>query len=342
MPWNFRAIPDTERIEGMEKQAAQEFFSKHIGVSTVSNDAFSIKACRMPFREPKPREVPPFVQKAILEYEYATLRYSQDLLEYEQFRQAQSRQDEKQESTLIPKPIPPTKPLFVIQHELRNVREYPDSVDAPHPAFRVTFILSKKQISKLAIHRNFVRKKLAAAAEMVFRGHARQGYEFMVFAKKPSMTTPQGKLVELMKEALTNPFLYGERLSQRSDSGKNSNGSNSNSNSNNSTTMQDINDNIQESLTATAATAASAAAAASNPHVVTVRWKNNRPSAHRLWWKRAIPNPLGRVQQTDEYLDRFCPKVELTRSSSKTSISTSEQKNIKTAKKADSKANETR
>ncbi|KAG0002933.1 hypothetical protein BGZ79_002041 [Entomortierella chlamydospora] len=274
MPWNFRVVPDTERIEGLEKQAVKELFDKHVGTSTVTNDAFSIKASRMPFREPPPRDVPPFVQKAMLEYEYATQRYNLELVEYEQWRQGQGDAKENLESTTlssassspIPKPIPPTKPLFVTQYELRNIREHPSSVDAPHPPFRVTFILSKKQISKLASHRNFLRKKLSAAVEMVFREHARKGYEFLVFAKKSAMTTPQEKLIQLMKEAVTNPWLYGERPSRQRDDKRFSNTS--------------------------------------------VRWKNNRPPVHKFWWKHAMPNPLVRVQQTDEYLDQYCPKVE--------------------------------
>ncbi|KAF9400742.1 hypothetical protein BGX21_003592 [Mortierella sp. AD011] len=295
MPWNFRVVPDTERIEGLEKQAVKELFEKHSGTSTVTNDAFTIKASRMPFREPPPRNVPPFVQKAMLEYEYATQRYNLELVEYEQWRQGQGDAKENPESTAlsstsIPKPIPPTKPLFVTQYELRNIREHPSSVDAPHPPFRVTFILSKKQISKLAFHRNFLRKKLSAAVETVFREHARKGYEFLVFAKKPAMTTPQEKLIQLMKEAVTSPWLYGERPSRQRDDKRFNNTSGTNNRSTDDIKKRD--DNNQEDTSITA-------------NQVIVRWKNNRPPVHKFWWKHAMPNPLVRVQQTDEYLDQI-------------------------------------
>ncbi|KAF9360304.1 hypothetical protein BGX26_009883 [Mortierella sp. AD094] len=311
MPWNFSVVPDTERIEGMEKLAVKELFDKHAGTSSVNNDAFNIKACRMPFREPPPRDVPPFVHKAMLEYEYATQRYNLELLEYEQWRQGQRDPKENLESTtlsstspLIPKPIPPTKPLFVTQYELRNIREHPSSVDAPHPPFRATFILSKKHVSKFATDRNLVRKKLSAAVEMVFRKHARQGYEYLVFAKKLAMTTPQEKLIQLMKEAVTNPWLYGERPSrQKGDKKFSSDSSGSNSGTVDSKKKEgndnSNNDNQEDTAMAT------------NQNEVKVRWKNNRPPVHKYWWKHAMPNPLVRVQQTDEYLDQHCPKVEV-------------------------------
>ncbi|KAF8979129.1 hypothetical protein BGZ46_005774 [Entomortierella lignicola] len=295
MPWNFRTVPDTERIEGIEKQALQVLFVKQFGASSVSNDFFNIKACRMPFREPQPKNVPPFVQKALVEYEHATLKYEQDLVEYEQWRQGSKQENEQQlESTtsatpkamspIISKPIPPSKPLFVIQHELRNTRQYPDSVDAPHPPFRVTFILSKKQISKLSTHRNHLRKKLAAAAEMVFRDHARPGYEYMIFAKIAAMTTPQVKLIQVMRDSLTNPILYGERSYRKSDPA-----------------TADTN---------TTASSTKNEDGGSNNQVISgiVRWKNNCPPIRRQWWRHALPNPLGRVQQTDAYLDKYCPK----------------------------------
>ncbi|KAF9436435.1 hypothetical protein BGZ76_003997 [Entomortierella beljakovae] len=285
MPSNFRSVPDTERIEGIEKQAAQQFFIKKLGTSTVTNDCFSIKAARMPFREPPAREIPPFVQKAIIEHEYATAKYNEDLLEYEQWRIGNSSKEETVDpsnppmtKSLIRKPEPPMKPPFLVQHELRSVRQYPSSIDSSHPSFRVTFIIAKKTISKLAVHRNLCRKKLSAAVETVFRKHARRGNEFMIFAKKPCVTTPQWKLNELMKEALSNSRLYGDRSSRIADT-------ESNSSENGDTVTSDRG-------------------------LPKIRWKNNRPPAHREWWRHALPNPLGRIQQTNSFLDQYCPKDE--------------------------------
>ncbi|KAF9952900.1 hypothetical protein BGZ65_004995 [Modicella reniformis] len=188
------------------------------------------------------------------------------------------------------------------RHQLRNTRHYPPTVHAPHPPFRVTFIISKKTISKLSTDRNLVKKKLAAAVEMTFRDHAKQGYEYLIFAKQACITTTQAKLMELLKKDLANPALYGGRapgLNNDKTSYSNRN-SNNTSNTNINSISDTKNDQHFNSYRGTSALR--------KEDIVTVRWKNNRPSLRRQWWRYALPNPLGRIQQSDAYLDRLCYK----------------------------------
>ncbi|KAF8940831.1 hypothetical protein BGZ58_004520 [Dissophora ornata] len=284
MPRNFLTVSDSERIEGMDKMGVQELFTKRHGASRVSNEAFSIKAARMSFREPPPPDVPVFVQKAMMEYEHSMARYEQQLQE----------QKQQSSSTIISAEVPPPKlPLPLLQHQLRNVRHHPESVAAPHPPFRVTFVISKKQISKLATHRNLARKKLTAAVETVFREHARPGYEYMIFAKQTCMTTTQAKLVDLMKKDLAKPTLYGDRNAKQKGTAE-----------------------FDKSFGCKIKSAGSMEAGLINGQetplgeneIVKVRWKNNRPPLYRRWWRHALPNPLARIQQSDAFLDKFCKK----------------------------------
>ncbi|KAG0328974.1 hypothetical protein BGZ99_003838 [Dissophora globulifera] len=242
----------------------------------------------MPFRAPPPADIPLFVQQAMSEYERAMDQYDKRL---KGLKTRESDLVMSTTSSIPPEPSldPPTLPLLVVQHQLRNLRHYPESVASPHPAFRATFVISKKQVSKLAVHRNLARKKLAAAVEMTFREHARQGYEFMIFAKQACMTTSQEKLKEYMITALKNPGLYGERASKQ----QNRASKIANTSSSDITHMNDR---------------ASTSSKSSAHKVVAVRWKNNQPPLHKDWWRHANPNPLGRVQQSNAYLDMFCEK----------------------------------
>ncbi|KAF9314198.1 hypothetical protein BG003_004398 [Podila horticola] len=182
-------------IEGLDTLSVQQVFTQRAGSRTIKNEAFSVKACRMPFRKPTKELIPLFVQNATREYEAALAEYNKRLATLG--------------SSFIvpspPKPLPPT-----IQYRQRNLRLYPETHNSPHPAFRVSFVVSKKLVSKLAIHRNLARKKLSAAVESTFKEHARPGFEYLVFAAQKVMTTPQDMLIEMMKNVLTNPGLYSE------------------------------------------------------------------------------------------------------------------------------------
>lgn len=256
--------------------------------------------------------LPTFVRKALLQYEFEMARYNQHLKELEKRQEQPSDKGNASETLSISTPStspslppPPKLPQLVLQYQLRNTRQYPPTVDAPHPAFRVSFILSKKLISKLATDRNFARKKLSAAAEMVFRDYARQGYEYLIFGKPACVTTPQADLIELMKEILINPALYGGKFSQRnstsastSSTSTSSTSTSSNSTNSNGITSHDGTGDEEHFMGPLEKTL--------GPHdIVTIRWKNNRPPLRKTWWKHAHPNPLGRVQQSDAYLDRF-------------------------------------
>lgn len=187
-----------------------------------------------------------------------------------------------------PKPLPPT-----IQYRQRNLRLYPETHNSPHPAFRVSFVVSKKLVSKLAIHRNLARKKLSAAVESTFKEHARPGFEYLVFAAQKVMTTPQDMLIEMMKNVLTNPGLYSEsnlRVEEKlkADARKKS--------ENNESLLSNFHlDSEEEEALQT-----------EEISPILVRWKNNRPPIHKNWWKHAMPNPLGRTHQPTSYLDMFC------------------------------------
>jgi RNase P protein component len=240
----------------------------------------------------------------MLKYELETASYYQQLRELKKRQEQQSDKDSVSEtpsisttSVLPPQsPLPPKLPPAVLQYQLRNTRQFPPTVDAPHPAFRIGFILSKKMISKLATDRNFGRKKLSAAAEMVFRDHAREGYEYLIFGKPACITTPQAELIELMKKGLNNPALYGEKTSPRNSI---STHTSSNDNCINSSGDTGAEKGAKGSLTSTLGP----------KDIVTIRWMNNRPPLRKTWWKHALPNPLGRVQQSDAYLDRHCVKT---------------------------------
>ncbi|CAO3565420.1 unnamed protein product [Mortierella alpina] len=313
MPDHFRPIPDTERIEGLDKVAVNVLFTQRTGSSSLSNEAFSIKASRMPFTKPLQPNIPVFVQKAQAEYDQALERY------HHQQKDLQSIPTEKDltsnpPSALAPSPtttkllpMPEPSPL-IRQYHLRSQRLYPSSISDPHPAFRVTFILSKKLISKLAVHRNFARKKLAAAAETVFRDHARPGYEYIIFAKRECVTTLQDRLVELMKSDLSNPKLYGERdAAVARGKGKDRWATNKDKQdqkaiavtphaSTDTDRMDHEDEPLMDSMLASPA--------------IKTRWKNNSPPISQKWWKHALPNPLGRTQQSGAYLNMHCPEAQ--------------------------------
>ncbi|KAF9287127.1 hypothetical protein BGZ68_002230 [Mortierella alpina] len=257
--------------------------------------------------------IPVFVKKAQAEYDQALERYHQQQKELESISTLSpvstsgSSSPVSSATTTKLLPMPETSPL-IRQYNLRNQRQYPSSLSDPHPAFRVTFIVSKKLISKLAVHRNFARKKLAAAVETVFRDHARPGYEYLIFAKRECVTTLQDRLIELMKSELSNPKLYGERDAGLA-RGKN-----------NKDPLVARRDNKDPKATATAETdmisdkndpeGEQATDSMLASPAIKMRWKNNNPPIYQKWWKHALPNPLGRTQQSGAYLNMYCPEAQ--------------------------------
>ncbi|KAF8933560.1 hypothetical protein BGZ52_007326 [Haplosporangium bisporale] len=227
------------------------------------------------------KHIPIFVQKANREYEAVLAEYNKRLATLD--------------STSSTVPSPP-KPLpFIVQYRQRNLRLYPESQGSPHPAFRVTYVVSKKLVSKLAIHRNLARKKLSAAVESTFKEHARPGYEYLIFAAQKVVTTPQEMLIKMMKNVLTNPGLYSEpslRAEKKLKTG--AGGEHENSGSIQDKTRLD--------------SKANEAPQTEEKSPILMRWKNNRPPIYKNWWKHAMPNPLGRTNQPTSYLDMFCPE----------------------------------
>lgn len=225
--------------------------------------------------------IPVFVQKANREYEAALAEYNKRLATLD--------------STASTVPSPP-KPLpSIIQCRQRNLRLYPETQGSPHPAFRVTYVVSKKLVSKLATHRNLARKKLSAAVESTFKEHARPGYEYLIFAAQKVVTTPQEILIEMMKNVLTNPGLYSESSLRAENKLKTGiRGELENSGSIQAKTHSDSKGQEAPQTQETSP--------------ILMRWKNNRPPIYKNWWKHAMPNPLGRTNQPTTYLDMFCPE----------------------------------
>ncbi|KAG0213622.1 hypothetical protein BGX31_001254 [Mortierella sp. GBA43] len=236
----------------------------------------------MPFRKPAPApELPVIVRKAILQYESEMAHYDLQL-----------------QNLTSTSPLPkPKLPPIILQHHLRNVRQYPATLDAPHPPFRVSYILSKKGISKFSTYRSFARKKLSAATEAVFRDHARQGFEYLIFGKPACLTTRQADLIELMKKALAHPGLYPGRDAAKQDS-----------NTSSKKMVKAYGNPATDQPTTTTTTTAESSTPSDQHDTVKVRWRNNQAPLHKEWWKHALPNPLGRVQHSDEYLDKLCQK----------------------------------
>ncbi|KAF9916206.1 hypothetical protein BX616_004342 [Lobosporangium transversale] len=314
-PTSFNVISENERIEGLDKEAVQGLFVQRTNTYTLTTKAFSIKAGRMPFREPPPVNIPLFVQKAIDEHDKAMKRYYKELQGLKEKALNQGQDEPLNQMPGLP-PLPTPHP-FILQYQLRNLRKYPPTIHAPHPPFRVTYVTSKKTISKSSVHRNFARKKLAAAVETVFRDHARPGYEFMIFAKPDCITTPQAELVDLMIKAVRDPILYGEKSSRRKlPAAAHLQNNDQKGDINNSCRDKrrtpplsaDNIDQIQPQNTKSLGSVHSQRKFPNEHQIVTIRWKNNRPPLYRRWWKHAMPNPLGRTQQSDAYLDRLCRK----------------------------------
>jgi len=262
-------------------------------------------------------DIPLFVQKAMKEHDKAMAKYKKQLQEFQRLSSSTSTDQ------VIPTPPNPPKPM--VQFKLANRRQYPETIDSPHSPFRVSFMTSKKIVSKLATDRNMVRKKLVAAVEMVFRGDtvaaaaavsagatsttitatptlARPGYEYLIFPKRAVMWTTQEKLMELMVKELQNPRLYGER-----DTSKSKSTPTQKSSKNGIETPESVNtDQLDTFATAKEEHSKSMI---SDPEIK-FRWKYNQPPTLEPFWKHSLPNPLSRVHQSNAYLNRFCPDAQ--------------------------------
>ncbi|KAK5820918.1 hypothetical protein F5H01DRAFT_365308 [Linnemannia elongata] len=303
-PTNFWTVPDTERIESADKEGVQRLFTKRSGTRTVHTDAFSLKSARMTFFEPPAPNVPKFVEQAMEEYNQAMTAYRLNQHQLNTTTEKSTGRDVNKESitpatAAAPLPMPKPSP-FIRQYSLRNLRRYPATADAPHPPYRVVYVISKKVVSKQAIHRNLCRKKLSAAVEAVFREHARPGYEFMFFAKQQCVTTSQRDLEEMLTKTLMDPNLYADTASRKKDRY--------------ATLATPIDQTPVTTATATSSLppppspSATYDSGVAKKAAIKIRWKNNRPPLKWNWWKYALPNPLGRTRQPDEYLDMHCPK----------------------------------
>lgn len=275
--------------------------------------------------------VPRFVEQAMEEYNQAMAVYRQNQLELNRILEKSTETNIALDSatssaplssilstvaaTVAPLPLPKPSP-FIYQHSLRNLRFYPATADAPHPPYRVVYVISKKIVSKLAVHRNLCRKKLSAAVEAVFREHARPGYEFMFFAKQQCVATSQRDLEEILVKTLADPNLYADTASRNK--GRHSTPANP---------IRPTTATMSSQLPAPIVSTTQDFENAEKP-TVKIRWKNNRPPLKRNWWKHALPNPLGRTRQPDEYLDMHCPKPP----EEKSMRDSAEQKDAVTAK----------
>ncbi|KAF9136997.1 hypothetical protein BGX30_010630 [Mortierella sp. GBA39] len=306
-PTNFWTVPDTERIESADKEGVQRLFTKRSGTRTIQTNAFSLKSARMTFFEPPVRRCPPnipkFVQKAMEEYNQAMTAYRLNQHQLNKTTEKSTGKDATTDSitpstvTEAPLTIPKPSP-FIRQYRLRNLRHYPATVDAPHPPYRIVYVISKKVVSKLAIHRNLCRKKLSAAVEAVFREYARPGYEFMFFAKQQCVTTSQMDLEEMLIKTLMDPNLYADTASRNKGQY--------------ATLVRPFGQVAATTATATSSLQPSPSTTqdseVAKKSAVKIRWKNNQAPLKWNWWKHALPNPLGRTRQPDEYLDMHCPK----------------------------------
>ncbi|KAG0379580.1 hypothetical protein BGX24_012615 [Mortierella sp. AD032] len=290
---NFRIVPNTERIESADKEGVQRLFVQRYGARTVSTDAFNLKSARMAFVEPPVPNVPKFVEQAMEEYNQAMAAYRQSQQDLEMVAENTTDKETIPNTTTAIAPLPMPKPSpFIRQYSLRNLRQYPATVDSPHPPYRVVYVIPKKTVSKLAIHRNLCRKKLSAAVETVFREHARPGFEYMFFAKQQCVITPQKELEDILIKTLKDPNLY------------------------NDTDLSSRHKGRSPSAVKTIETAPPVPSTPSTlpdssirvEPTIKTRWKNNQPPLKWNWWRHALPHPLGRTHQPDEYLDMHSPR----------------------------------
>jgi hypothetical protein len=116
----------------------------------------------------------------------------------------------------------------------------------------------------------------------------------MFFAKHQCVTTSQEDLEEMLIKTLADPNLYADTASR----GRYSTSAKSIGSTTTTMTSQ---------LPAPIASVTQGSGIAEKS-TVKIRWKNNQPPLKWNWWKHALPNPLGRTRQPNEYLNMHCPK----------------------------------
>ncbi|KAG0224754.1 hypothetical protein BGW41_004967 [Actinomortierella wolfii] len=302
----------------------------------ASGSVFTIKATRRQFAQPEPVRIPPFVRKAIEEYEHQYDVYNKALQKREQ-RGGEGARSEltpcpeteataatcttppsrtNSSSTASPEPLPPTLPFTAQQFIHKPLRFFPPTPESIHTPFRVSVLSPKKTISKLAVYRTLCRRKFYQAIEKVFRGRAQPGFDYMIFAGKDSILTPQSRLEQLLIKALEDPRLHGGRFkSQKSSSTKNG------AQGRPQVVMPETlhSSPIAQNKNAIAAHSPRAEGTEgeeakeqclqeqinSSPRL---RYKDDKKPPLKNFWKHALPNPLPRKLFPEHYLDQYVNK----------------------------------
>jgi ribonuclease P protein component len=87
-------------------------------------------------------------------------------------------------------------PAFVLEAKARNPQMGPVEAHGPRFGFTVT-----RQIGK-AVERNRIKRRLKAAVRGVSSEHARGGFDYVLIARKPALTSAFGAIVADLVKAL--------------------------------------------------------------------------------------------------------------------------------------------
>ncbi|KAK9761580.1 hypothetical protein K7432_013422 [Basidiobolus ranarum] len=80
----------------------------------------------------------------------------------------------------------------------------------PIETFRVTYLVSKKKISKLAVVRNRVSRRLKQAAIKVMPEHAKSGFDYAFIPRLSVLDVEWNTLIEELKKSFRNSKLQGK------------------------------------------------------------------------------------------------------------------------------------
>jgi ribonuclease P protein component len=83
-------------------------------------------------------------------------------------------------------------PLFVLEARKQDGEESAGASDEPQPRFGFTVT---RQVGN-AVERNRIRRRLKAAVGNVGADHARGGFDYVLIARRPALTSPFGALVD--------------------------------------------------------------------------------------------------------------------------------------------------
>ncbi|KAF9970819.1 hypothetical protein BGZ73_006401 [Actinomortierella ambigua] len=353
-PNHAREYSPTEKIESIDTMSFQRLFQKREGIFFhVSGSVFTIKATRREFTPPEPVRIPPFVRTAIEGYEHQYSQYNQALQQYIQQDRSESALDSGAgtaspcfdptttiNSNLhhIPEPKPPIIPFTVQQFLHKPLRHPPETRESIHAPYRVSVASPKKTISKLAVYRTLCRRKFYQAVENVFRGRAQPGFDYLIFAGKDSLKTPQSRLEQLLINALEDQRLHASRVwpvsSHSQDMRKKGNTRNNAASAAEKVTLavHDVVDHPSSLAQPTDGTKAAAHVSHAshakqrkddddihmqdNPKdgpshkSIRLRYRNDQKPPFQKFWKHALPNPLPRKTFRESYLDLYADKGE--------------------------------